>query len=444
MTPEEIRKLLGGYGTGNLTAGEQQALFAAALEDQELFDALAGEQTLRDLLSDPATRGELLAALDRPTTASGGFWQWLRRPMVAGLVTAGVAGIGILAVWRMTQPAAPDRVLVAEVKPPQGQPAATAQRVPETPARTAGPAAAEARPKVQERVSNGPAAARSDKAAGGGADYSRLIAPPPPPPMAAPPPPTPKALSASARDEKDTVVPNAEKKKESASATAESVVTTGSVGGVIGGVIGGVPLDARAIFYLNQPAAGANAFVQPAAPSTLSSGRGGRGVGTGIGAGMGGGGGADPPPARQSAPAQTLASPQTTPAALPAQLGVRVSVLRADQEVDPGTELAAGESVRLKVVANADGYLRVAEGPQTIANAAVQRLKPFETPALTLEGASPKQLTITFSRMPLPDALSLDAATRGNLVEQGADQGLATYVVSAAPQMVVPVTLRFR
>ena len=41
MSPEEIKKLLGGYATGTLTAEEQQALFAAALEDQELFDALA-------------------------------------------------------------------------------------------------------------------------------------------------------------------------------------------------------------------------------------------------------------------------------------------------------------------------------------------------------------------------------------------------------------------
>ena len=50
MSPEDIKKLLGGYATGTLTAAEQQALFAAALEDQELFDALASEQPLRDLL----------------------------------------------------------------------------------------------------------------------------------------------------------------------------------------------------------------------------------------------------------------------------------------------------------------------------------------------------------------------------------------------------------
>jgi len=54
MSPEDIKKLLGGYATDTLTTEERQALFAAALEDQELFDALAREQSLRDLLRDPA------------------------------------------------------------------------------------------------------------------------------------------------------------------------------------------------------------------------------------------------------------------------------------------------------------------------------------------------------------------------------------------------------
>ena len=52
MRPEDIRKLLGGYATGTLTAEERQALFEAALDDQALFDALAKEQPLRDLLDE--------------------------------------------------------------------------------------------------------------------------------------------------------------------------------------------------------------------------------------------------------------------------------------------------------------------------------------------------------------------------------------------------------
>ena len=100
MSPEEIKKLLGGYATGTLTAEEQQALFAAALEDQELFDTLAREQALRDLLSDPASRAHLLTALDTPARRTFHFWEWLRRPAVAGLAVAGVGGIAVLAVWQ--------------------------------------------------------------------------------------------------------------------------------------------------------------------------------------------------------------------------------------------------------------------------------------------------------------------------------------------------------
>ncbi|MEO8373008.1 MAG: hypothetical protein ABI806_27735, partial [Candidatus Solibacter sp.] len=120
------------------------------------------------------------------------------------------------------------------------------------------------------------------------------------------------------------------------------------------------------------------------------------------------------------------------------------SILRGDQEVDLTTVLNSGESVRLKLIPNADGYLRITEAGRTVAASAVQRFKPFETPALILEGASPKQLVITFSRTPQPETVSLDSASRGNLVEPRADQGRATYVISGAPQVVVPVTLTFR
>ena len=122
MSPEDIRKLLGGYATGTLTTEEQQALFAAALEDQELFDSLAREQSLRDLLRDPAARAGLLSALDTPASRLGGFWQWLRRPLVAGLATAGVAAIAVVAVWQGTRPAGvklAQPVIVAELRSPE-------------------------------------------------------------------------------------------------------------------------------------------------------------------------------------------------------------------------------------------------------------------------------------------------------------------------------------
>ena len=70
MTARDAGKLLGGYGTGTLTAEERAALFAAALEDQALFDALADEQALCELLADPAARARLLAALAEAGTAA--------------------------------------------------------------------------------------------------------------------------------------------------------------------------------------------------------------------------------------------------------------------------------------------------------------------------------------------------------------------------------------
>jgi hypothetical protein len=109
MTPQEARKLLGGYATGTLTPTEQEALFAAALEDQDLFDELAREQAVRDLLADPAAKASLLAGLDEPRRR---WWQsW--RPWAAVVAMAGLAA---LAVSLRKPPAAP--VEIARVEPP--------------------------------------------------------------------------------------------------------------------------------------------------------------------------------------------------------------------------------------------------------------------------------------------------------------------------------------
>src|SRR6185436_204549 len=95
MSRDEIQKLLGGYATGTLTAQEQEALFAAALDDQDLFDALAREQSLRDLLRDPAAKAHLLTALDeRPKP----WWAVWWRPAAVGLTMAGVTTLAVVAV----------------------------------------------------------------------------------------------------------------------------------------------------------------------------------------------------------------------------------------------------------------------------------------------------------------------------------------------------------
>ncbi|MEO8371426.1 MAG: hypothetical protein ABI806_19725, partial [Candidatus Solibacter sp.] len=294
MRPEEIRKLLGGYAAGILTPEEQQALFAAALEDQELFDALAHEQALRDVLRDPSARVELLAALDRPPSGLVAFWQWLRQPMVAGMVTASIAGIAIVSVWLGNRHAPPDRVIVAEMRQEELRPSAPMQRA-------APPSEIQALAKPQDRVTNGPSARRALKDAPDmKTSDSKVVAPtaPPPPPAAAAPLASVASAEVRAEKEKDAAAPanQMSRKKEAA---AQPVVVTGAMEAL--------PLDARAIFYLNQPAPTANAFAQP--------------MGQSAGAQASGGGGAAPAPAaaRQARPALAGAIGGVPPI----QLGVR-------------------------------------------------------------------------------------------------------------------------
>jgi hypothetical protein len=425
MRPEEIRKLLGGYATGTLTPEEQQALFAAAMEDQDLFDALAREQALRDLLRDPAARGELLSALDRPALGFAAFWQWLRQPLVASAVTACFLGVIGVAVWHGSH-AVPDRMIVAEVRQqdlqdqsprsvlpaPQAAPQAASEPSLEISRSAAQQGASENKlrafsppAQIPAGMGGGGGGARrpepakaADNAAPAVAMAKKEMAPvaPPPPPTAAPAPaPTPATVAAQ---------PNA----NAIAVTAGSVTVQGQLQDVQ------QTLDARSIFYL-QPSA-VSGFVDSAGP------------------------------APQRASSATLATTGAVPVQRP---GVRVSILRGDQEVDPTTVLNAGESVRLKLMANAEGFLSVTEGTRVIASGAAHRMQAFETPPLTYTNAGARQLVITFSRTPVSGGLAAsDAAARPNLVERSADQGRATYVVSNAPldgnQVVLPVTLTYR
>jgi hypothetical protein len=427
MSPQEIKKLLGGYATGTLTAEEQQALFAAALEDQELFDALAREQSLRDLLRDPAARAKLLSALDAPARRLG-FWQLLRRPMVAGPATACVVAIAAVAVWQGTRvapmkSAAP--MIVAELRnePP---PTAPPTEIP---------------PPANRPQSGRPAGVLKSSPT---ARLTRSTAPPP-----APQAPVPQGLQDSAL-RKDQVAATAPATPTfmARKAEAEAVASPRSAGvasvdvqATQATVQGTVSLDARTLFYGNQLTTGANAFVPQS--------------GAGIG---GGGGGAAPPTIRPAPPpedtptrtAKSVASLAGSITANAPHLGVRVSILRGTSEADLSTPLDPGEAVRLKLIPNADGFVYVADGAQMVASGAVQRLKPFVTPELRFEGSGQKQLYVLLSRRPQTVAPeSIGTLARGDLVETSSGQEPATYVVTgtreaAALRVVVPVTLTWR
>ncbi len=94
MTPEEARKLVGGYATGSLTEAERRALFEAALEDQELFEELAGEQALKEVLDEPGARQRLIAALEPSTQPARWWvrtWPWAATAALTAAIVIGIA-----------------------------------------------------------------------------------------------------------------------------------------------------------------------------------------------------------------------------------------------------------------------------------------------------------------------------------------------------------------
>jgi hypothetical protein len=142
MTPDEARKLIGGYATGSLTEAERRVLFEAALQDQELFDELAGEQVLKEVLDEPGARQRLIAALEPP----GRHRAWLWTTAAATVAIAVVIGI-----------------VVSQRTPPPPQQIAQVQKSPE-PAEAPVAAPPPAPKPVKPRVAPGPAIPELQKA----------------------------------------------------------------------------------------------------------------------------------------------------------------------------------------------------------------------------------------------------------------------------------------
>jgi hypothetical protein len=382
MSRDEIQKLLGGYATGTLTAEEQQALFAAALEDQELFDALGREQSLRDLLRDPTARAHLLAALDAPAPAP-----WFRRwwmPLSAAAVAVTLASVAIVAVRR--QPPAPAPVTVAKLEPLVTAPVSSVP--PPAPA----PAPARARveshaPRAKAVVAPAKELARAD---------IRQMAPAPPPPVAAGIPSAPK--DAALKEKAEVAVSSGAQMVELQS-TADSLgkaqgfrdlpvetrnaVTSGSVAELKKTA---APTDARVLFY-----------------------------GTSFAGGAGGGrGGAVGGIASGAAGIRPLA--KTATAAPADHLGIQYRILRKTDsgefvEADTAAtgSVAAGTLFKLQITTNDGGYVRVLqEAPdgawREIVNHAVERMLPIETEPIELDQPGRVKFYLAFSRQPLPQS----------------------------------------
>ena len=432
MSREDVQKLLGGYATGTLTPEEQQALFAAALDDQELFDALAREQSLRDLLRDPAAKAEVLAALDTEHVPwyRHGWW----RPAA---VAVAMAGIGVLAVVVVTnkQAAKQETVTVAELKP-QAEAPAPAPKVEQAAPRQEQPGV----PALRRAKPQTAPAAKAEKSLDAVEEALKKDAPAPPvpaatPPVAqepavalsgkkeaAPPPQAAPRFSAASNQAVEAqqaapapLMPQAQQALQGQQAGQLGLRDTASGGP--GGLGGYFPQDARRLFYGNPVAAEAD--IQ-----------------------------------RKAKKAANSIAASTRLAAVPAfRLGVKWSILRKQAngetvEAAPETVLDAGEQVKLKLVPNDRGYLKVWErssngAQRLVASGAAAPLQPFEAPAPT--GA--RELYVQFTRdsragLPLPE-------TRGSLIQTADVEEKATYVVNRvsdgpAQELVVPITLKYR
>jgi hypothetical protein len=262
----------------------------------------------------------------------------------------------------------------------------------------------------------------------------------------------------------------------------------GSGGGIGSGAAGGRGGFARAATPAATPAQGRTFFEAPKsarelydpslAPVLLTSGS--ASAQAGGGRGGGGGGGSDRPGAQaKAAPAapsamgnfninggQTWQTTQeadaaqggvstqanlarTDAAARPAaSLGVRYQVLRQVaggeyQELAPGSDLAVGDTVKLRFIPNSSGYIcaLLADPPATLLQRQAQPFEPAETVGVGVSNA-PARLEVyaLFTREEQPQVSTAKSESFTTKVRQGASAMLSqsadmegVYVVNPAP-----------
>jgi hypothetical protein len=459
MNREDVQKLLGGYATNTLTPAEREALFAAALEDQTLFDQLAREEALREVLQDPATRGELLAALDtRPQPWYRRFAAWLGQP--AGMAAVAATAVTLtVAVFLMQLGTKPKSNMVAMVRAP------AAPVRPEQPPTLGRPAPAEPpRPAPESGQS------RFVR------PYSIRMAPER---AASPSPPV------------NTPASNAPPANGPALVTPTPPATSFAPGGVVGGIIPASPAgvlggaapppppplrqelakeasqvvaDASA----SQPAAGSSARALFSAPPISPSfpprrepmeereEKQKRSAGAPAVAGQTG---ATAPRLRLYPQALNSVSPASAVVLPPVpHLGLRYRVLRRGTDgnfaaVDPNTVFAAGDQLRLVFEPNDTGYLYLFErGPggawRVLAADRIERLASYQVPrteALTCDESGSRLIYAVFSRQPesIAGPASQDARVSGeNLLVERPAQGAADRAVYVVNTSNVPVSQR--
>ena len=362
MSPDDIRKLLGGYATGTLTAAEQEALFTAALEDQELFDALMKEESLRELLRDPAARSELLAALEREPERVA-WWRW--RPLIGALAMAGI-GLAAVAVWRGTREK-PAPVMIAEVRK-ESAPAVA----PPTPPKPA-PDTVVA-PRTSSKPANRPQKTDAVRPAPGGIGGAIAEATPPVlkgEAQAAPPAPPAAARAPEPMQQVGQLTAPSprvqQQQQQSQPAVASNLADRGAPPVVQPAVTPPAPKaeatarDTKTMETVSAEAALARARVVS---------------GSGF---------------REQAAALDLAAAKKVAPLL------QWTILRGDRESPPATVLDDGETVRLRIVSQVSGTLTLLEGEKVLASAKVEAARPFDSPPIPFTASGDRQLRLTVS-----------------------------------------------
>lgn len=393
MSPREAEKLLGGWATGTLSEDERQSLLRAAMQDQALFDALADEESLRDLLADPAARRRLLEAV-APRERSWFSWMWRPPVPVSALAGAVFAILVVTAIRNVYTPApasvpAANEVAVVEPLRDQSAPAAPAgpvpAAVPAQPKRTA--TKPEPVPILAKERRADTAAKRNEET-----KVTAVATPPPPPPVIEPPPSSlggaaplvpaaaPPALPRAVEGERRMEAPRPPEASQSRAADAAA------------------------------PKA------QPVSASTESV--------------------AVAPQAAVRAKAESGRKEREPAKAAPPPFRYAIERRQADGSwVEFGSELTAGDEVRLRLVAQRAGYftLRLEDGTEFTVAARGGQAAYLPAQGSLPSGAGERSVAVSFSTRPATPAMGVMGGFPGAAVSR-----------NVAPDPVVVVRLVYR
>jgi len=325
MKREEIDRLLARLSSGELTPGERETLYNAALDDQALFEEIFAEQALAEALQDEAVRSDFLNAEQaREKEAAAAIHAGKRRiPWWGWALPAAVAASTVIGVILLREPAGESQVAQKSAQ----QPIEVAQSKPEKAPLGAVPAQA---PSVKRiAVPEEKAKAAAEPAPKG--DLTESIQKKPEPVLMA------RRDEAKSVDLKDQAVPP--RANETASPPAAPSAAPPAAGAVVGAIQGA----GRSVEAESQPAPAQAAEFRAAAPVRQMEAREASGVAVRKESAV---------PAR----AKTVAAERDAALALRSSAGLQARDAAGNwQDVPSGGRVTRGTKLRLKVTAHEPG-----------------------------------------------------------------------------------------